>query len=272
MRWRIPPVLLHTSSAAVKSGDRSVNAAPRRRRFALGPRRECRTLPHERQWRDVKCPGDRPGGSEDEKVVDVPTVMILRKGQPVSKYPLIKTQTSIGRRIGNDIVLNGWSVSGSHAVLIQDGAQVMVQDLGSRNGTFVDGVRIERAHLQDLGVVRIADFTLTLEARRAAMAYEPTLVVRSASPARLARLERLDGADAGEFIALSQTLTTLGQPEVCEVTCIRRADDFAVKFASGTSPARLNGAVLGETPVRLYDRDILELGCGNRLQFQIGKS
>lgn len=205
---------------------------------------------------------------QSTKVVDVPTVVIARKGQPVSKYPLIKPQTNIGRRSANDIVLNGWSVSGSHAVLIQDGSKVLVQDLGSRNGTFVDGVRVERAEMQDGSVVRIADFTLKLVARRTAMAYEPTLVVRSASQPRLAQFEYLAGAKAGQVVSLSQVLTTLGAPDSCQVICIRRVDDYAIRFENGTSQARLNGAVLGETPVRMYDRDILELG-GDRLQFRI---
>lgn len=66
-------------------------------------------------------------------------------------------------------------------------------------------------------------------------------------------------------------MSTIGTPDVCQVTCIRRVDDYAVRFSTGPSPARLNGAVLGETPVRLYDRDVLELGA-NRLRFQIQDS
>lgn len=198
----------------------------------------------------------------------MPTLMIARKGQRMSMFPLTRQQTTIGRRSGNDIVLNGWSVSGSHAVLIQDRSRVAVQDLGSRNGTFVDGARIERMELRDGSVVRIADFTLTLAVQRAAMAYEPTLVVRSAPPTKVAQFEYLSGSNPGQAIALNQVLTTIGSPDVCQITCIRRVDDFAVRFASGRSEARLNGAVLGETPVRLYDRDVLELGA-ERLQFQI---
>lgn len=196
--------------------------------------------------------------------------MIARKGKPLSKYPLVQRQTTIGRRPGNDIVPSSWSVSGSHALLIQDGAKVLLQDLGSRNGTFVDGTRIarmEQFELRGFGVIRIADFSLTVAAHRAAMAYEPTLVVRTSSSPASAQFKRLAGTSIGDVTVLTEVLTTLGDSGVCQVTCIRRVSEYAVCFASGSSQARLNGAPLGEVPVRLYDRDILELG-QERLQFQ----
>lgn len=197
--------------------------------------------------------------------------MIARKGRPLAKFPLTQQRTTIGRRSGNDIVLDGWSVSAAHAVLIQDGTNVVVEDLRSRNGTFVNGARIERGQLKDGCEVRIADFTLTLALHRTAMAYEPTLLIRSGSPPRIAQFEYLKGSGSGQVISLSQTLTTIGSPHVCQVTCIRRVDDYAVRLSSGPLEARLNGVVLGETPVRLYTGDVLELGV-DRLQFHIRDS
>ena len=198
----------------------------------------------------------------------MPTVMISRKGKPVSKYPLVQRETRIGRRSGNEIVLGSWSVSGSHAVLVQDGSNVVVEDLGSRNGTFVDGHRVTRSPLGHASVVRIADFALTLMAPRMAMAYEPTLIVRTGSSGKPAQFQYLDGSAAGQTLTLSEVLTALGAPAVCEVTCIRRAGDYAVRFSQGPIQARLNGAVLGDVPVRLYDGDVLELG-SDRLRFQV---
>jgi hypothetical protein len=53
---------------------------------------------------------------------------------------------------------------------------------------------------------------------------------------------------------------------VCVVTCIRRGDEFAVRFTEGGTAARLNGAVLTDVPVRLNPGDVLEME-GGRLQF-----
>jgi hypothetical protein len=56
-------------------------------------------------------------------------------------------QVSIGRGPDNDIVLDHVSMSGSHAMIHNIGGTFQVQDLGSTNGTFVNGAAITEAAL-----------------------------------------------------------------------------------------------------------------------------
>ena len=65
----------------------------------------------------------------------------------------------VGRRPPADLLLLNASVSREHAELsIGDGGAWQVRDLGSRNGTFVDGLRVKaRAALVDRTVVRFGD-------------------------------------------------------------------------------------------------------------------
>lgn len=56
-------------------------------------------------------------------------------------------QVSIGRGPDNDIVLDHVSMSGSHAMLHNQGGVFILQDLGSTNGTFVNGSAISEAQL-----------------------------------------------------------------------------------------------------------------------------
>lgn len=50
---------------------------------------------------------------------------------------------TIGRSRGNHLVILDESVSGDHCELLVHGSDIIVRERGSRNGTFVDGVRVE---------------------------------------------------------------------------------------------------------------------------------
>jgi transcriptional regulator with GAF, ATPase, and Fis domain len=58
-------------------------------------------------------------------------------------FPLATGRTTLGRDSGNDIKVVKFSVSRWHAEILVRGGQVRVRDLGSRNGTWVSGRRLE---------------------------------------------------------------------------------------------------------------------------------
>ncbi|MBN1287489.1 MAG: FHA domain-containing protein [Anaerolineae bacterium] len=62
---------------------------------------------------------------------------------PIEIYQLEKPVIGIGRQRGNDIVLETDAVSRYHAKMRFHDAQCHVEDLGSVNGTYVDGIRLQ---------------------------------------------------------------------------------------------------------------------------------
>jgi SARP family transcriptional regulator, regulator of embCAB operon len=82
-------------------------------------------------------------------------------------YPLQSTATRIGRLPDNEIVLDSANVSRHHAVIVDTGANYIINDLRSSNGVHVQHERIRSAvTLQDGDHVRICDYDFTFEIAR----------------------------------------------------------------------------------------------------------
>jgi pSer/pThr/pTyr-binding forkhead associated (FHA) protein len=74
----------------------------------------------------------------------------------------------IGSAYHNELVLHDPTVSAEHCRLEPTGSALFVRDLGSRNGTFVQGVRIDRARLNAGVRLRVGRTDLSLVAREEA--------------------------------------------------------------------------------------------------------
>jgi hypothetical protein len=79
-----------------------------------------------------------PTGSQPPSVE-----LIVHQGpRPGQRFSLTQPTVTIGREVGNDVVISDPQVSRRHASLTWDGSHFIIQDLGSANGTFVNGVRL----------------------------------------------------------------------------------------------------------------------------------
>jgi hypothetical protein len=102
--------------------------------------------------------------------------LIVRRGpQPNQIYELTKGIATIGRDITNDIVINDPEVSRHHCRLTQGGSGYTVEDLGSTNGTFVNGQRLTGARpLMPGDMLGLGEtVTLAYESAGAGMPAEP---------------------------------------------------------------------------------------------------
>ena len=59
-------------------------------------------------------------------------------------YELTVEKTTVGRGPGNTLVVRHPSLSAVHCLILMNGSEIIVRDLDSRNGTFVDGVRLNK--------------------------------------------------------------------------------------------------------------------------------
>lgn len=76
------------------------------------------------------------------------------------EFKITKSVTNIGRGVEADIQIDDTSVSRLHCAIVL-GSEVIVRDLGSTNGTVVDGNRASESVLRDGSIIKIGNITLT---------------------------------------------------------------------------------------------------------------
>ncbi len=89
-----------------------------------------------------------------------PVLSIIKGPQTGSTFELDEAVTTIGRDPANAIFLNDMTVSRSHAKIVRGPVNTTIEDLGSLNGTWVDGAIVNSAVLHDSSTVQIGTFTL----------------------------------------------------------------------------------------------------------------
>ncbi len=86
-----------------------------------------------------------------------PQLVIQEPGQADRPVPLTKPVVTIGRDPGNDVVVHHPAVSRRHAQLERRGNDYWITDLGSTNGTSVNGQRVQSQVLRDGNIIRFGD-------------------------------------------------------------------------------------------------------------------
>jgi len=119
------------------------------------------------------------------------------------KYELKGDRWILGRHPDCHIVIEVGAVSRNHCQVVREGGHYYIEDLGSRNGTFVneDAEKLEgRRELKTGDVIRVCDVSFTFSSDAPAPAAAP------GSTAPVVRM--LDGAGLGAFLADDEGRTT----------------------------------------------------------------
>ena len=196
----------------------------------------------------------------------------------------------LGRRPYNDIVIDNLAVSGEHAVMHMTEHEVEVEDLGSTNGTYVNGKAIKRQVLRNGDTIEVGKYKIRFLQEEEDGGYEKTMIFKpgmvppplaprpaaatapaaapaTASAAPLSAVIRvLSGAAAGREVALTKVVTTIGKPGVAVASITRRHHGYVLAHVEGPDTPMHNGARIGQAPVPLHTGDMLELA-GTEMQF-----
>jgi pSer/pThr/pTyr-binding forkhead associated (FHA) protein len=94
-------------------------------------------------------------------------LLVVRRGPNAgARFLLDANVTTVGRHPDADIFLDDVTVSRRHSEFLREGATFQIKDLGSLNGTYLDGNRIDIATLDEGSEVQVGKFRLTFYASR----------------------------------------------------------------------------------------------------------
>jgi hypothetical protein len=97
-------------------------------------------------------------------------------GAPDNVYPLLDSEYSLGRAPDNTISIADGSVSSRHARILRTPEGFVLEDLQSRNGTFVNGEQVANKRLlTDGDLIRLGKIIMTFNVAREGKAGEQTM-------------------------------------------------------------------------------------------------
>lgn len=228
---------------------------------------------------------------------------LMFNGALLDEHELNREEITIGRRPENDIQIDNLAVSGRHARVLTILNDSFLEDLGSTNGTYVNGSVIKKHALRNGDVITLGKHQLWYENATASAAddFERTMIVRpdaagmpessgsesldqsvgeigaelaresrqapSDRPAT-ARLRVVSGANSGKELELTKALTTLGKPGIQVAAITRRPQGHFIVHVEGDEahPPTLDGEPIGRNACALANGSVIEVA-GVRMEF-----
>lgn len=197
-------------------------------------------------------------------------IMKSDSGETIN-YDLTQETVTIGRKPNNDIHVDNLSVSGNHAQIITILDDSFLEDLGSTNGTYINGKLVKKHALEHGDKIALGKYQIEYNnASAAANDFEQTMIIRPGeagmpeqaggkeidqsmhkitaaiakeaqqapaakanAPALKACLQLLSGANAGKELILQKALTTIGQPGVQVAAITKRPQGYFIINVDG---------------------------------------
>src|SRR6266576_4059302 len=113
-------------------------------------------------------------------------LILSMDGLVLKEIALTKERTTIGRKPHNDIQIDNLAVSGEHAVIVTILQDSFLEDLGSTNGTVVNGQPVKKHFLQNNDIIELGKYKLkyvneAVAGQAKAADFEKTMVLRPGS-------------------------------------------------------------------------------------------
>lgn len=228
-------------------------------------------------------------------------LVLSMNGSVLGNYFLEKERFSFGRKPSCDIQINDQGVSKEHAVILTVGNDQILEDLGSTNGTLVNGEKVHRHILQNGDVIEVGRYKLRFVNAKALpdIDFDKTLMIpafdrtklrhdgidtqggedpqsiaTAAANARnvktvfpLGAVRGISGERSGQEIELSRAITAFGAADNSAIIT-RRPVGYFITHVCGKQHPVVNGKPISDESYALDNLDQIEIG-SDKLQFYL---
>lgn len=215
----------------------------------------------------------------------MPEIIVKLGDNVVQKYFFVQESMSVGRAPDNEIVIENLAVSRAHSVIRREEEHYVVTDLGSSNGTYVNGVKVKKTELVDKDVITIGKHKLHFydgqvapkkERSSSMQDVEGTMMFTQASGAEI---EVTKGRQKGQRFDLSKDTVTIGRGPNNDIrlsdwfvskdhAIIEHSEgEYMLKDLDSWRHTTINGEQVQNAI--LNDGDVIQLGPTVQLQFQL---
>jgi len=208
----------------------------------------------------------------------MPKLILTLDGAVIREYTIDKDSITIGRKHGNDIQLNDLTISGRHSLISKVGDNIFIDDLGSTNGTLLNGARIAKSKLHHGDVIQVGNYQFTFFSQEEED-YEPTMFLRAEieetkvidtklkptpenTGTKLGAVKVLSGPLRNKTLELRKPFNTLGFNGSKMAIIARNASNYtisAIKNDDSINIAMVNGKNIPVEPLELEENDLIEL-------------
>ncbi|MES2024866.1 MAG: FHA domain-containing protein [Pseudomonadota bacterium] len=207
------------------------------------------------------------------------TIILAKDGVALQTFPLSKERTTVGRRTYNDIVIDAPGISAEHAVIVTSLHESYFEDLGSTNGSQLNGQAIKKHLLHDRDLIALATYTIQYCSEEAVPSVITSSVSTGIAEEELGDMEQitvpsqrdmtvttnraviriLSGFGAGKEIALTKALTTIGRPGLHVAVLASSEQGHSLTHVEGEVYPVVNGISIGVLTQSLVSGDRISL-------------
>ena len=227
-------------------------------------------------------------------------IVLNFNGRLVSETPFSGDAVTVGRGAGNDIMIDNPAISSRHAKILREKDFIVLEDLGSTNGTFVNGEKIRKAVINSTDNITMGKHELKLSWEQGTGGFDSeagsgsqpvissldkTMIFTkgpgkgAAGKAAVGGFAVMEAGLAKERIPMTDRVTTIGKssdalikikgllaPKVAAL--VNRSDrGYVLTSSDAKKPAIINDKKI-DKPYILKNGDIVEIG-GLTLRFYL---